>query len=78
MLRCVALVTTDVPEESMTSIITVTKITLMIEVIHSYEMSFITRVAQRNIQEDGILHSHRRERPQILHSNNLLGSVAET
>jgi hypothetical protein len=36
-----------------------------------YELDFY-------IREDDILHSHRREKPQILHSINWLGSVAET
>jgi hypothetical protein len=31
-----------------------------------------------NIPEDGILHRRRREKPQILHSINRLGSLAET
>jgi hypothetical protein len=36
-----------------------------------YELGFY-------IPEDGIAHSHRREKPQILHSINRLSSVAET
>jgi hypothetical protein len=36
-----------------------------------YELGFY-------IPEDDILHSHRREDPQMLHSINRLGSVAET
>jgi hypothetical protein len=35
--------------------------TLMIEAIHSSKMSVHTRAKQRNIPEDGILHSHSRE-----------------
>jgi hypothetical protein len=35
--------------------------TLMMEAIHSSETSICTRATQRGIQEDGILHSHRRE-----------------
>jgi hypothetical protein len=34
---------------------------LMIEAIRSSETSAITRPKKRNIPEDGILHSHRRE-----------------
>jgi hypothetical protein len=36
-------------------------ITLMVEALRSFETSGLTRVTRRNIQEDGILHSHRRE-----------------
>jgi hypothetical protein len=36
-------------------------ISLMMEAICSSEMSVLTRVILNNIQEDGILHSHRRE-----------------
>jgi hypothetical protein len=32
----------------------------MMEAIHSFEMSVLTRAARRHIPEDGILHSHRR------------------
>jgi hypothetical protein len=106
MLRLVALVRTDVPEERITSIIRVTGIgelgktlaetsnrstllrntanvvpspvfrflltanfvpsspilvILMMEAIRSSETSVLTRVTRRNIPEDGILYSHRRE-----------------
>jgi hypothetical protein len=38
-----------------------TVIALVMEAIRSLVVSVLTRATRRNIQEDGILHSHRRE-----------------
>jgi hypothetical protein len=64
MLRLVALVGTDVSEEGSASIIRVARIGevfLMMEALHSSETPVLTRATRRNIPEEDILHSHRRE-----------------
>jgi hypothetical protein len=66
MLRRVALVRTDVPEECSASIVNVTRIgelgtTSAVTSNRRKLRRNITRTKWRNIQEDDILHSHRRE-----------------
>jgi hypothetical protein len=81
----VALVRTDVSEERIASIIRVTRIgelgtTLPVTSNRStlrYTVDGGARATRRNIIEDDILQSPL-YKPQILHSINRLGSVAET
>jgi hypothetical protein len=82
MLRCAALVSSDVSEELSATIIRVTIIyelgttllvtanvvsssqilvTLIMQALSSSKTSFLTRAIRRNISEDSIRHSHRRE-----------------
>jgi hypothetical protein len=58
MLRRVALVRTDVSEEPSASFIRVTRMKVA---LGSAETTVLTRATRRNIPEDIILHSHRRE-----------------
>jgi hypothetical protein len=62
MLRRVVLVRTDVSEERSANVHSSPILfTLTIEALRSSETSVLTISTQRNIPEDGMLHSHRRE-----------------
>jgi hypothetical protein len=73
MLRRVAFVTTDVPEELSASVIRVTRI-LVYRILSSTETSVLTRATRRNIPEDGILRSHRRANLKV-HNSEKKGHV---
>jgi hypothetical protein len=60
MLRRVALVRTDVSDKNRWTSSQIF-VTLMKEALSSFETSVLTRTTRRNIPEDTILHSHRRE-----------------
>jgi hypothetical protein len=55
-----------------------TLVALMMDGICYSESPVVKTATGRNIPEDDILHSHRCEKPQILHSTNRLDIVMET
>jgi hypothetical protein len=68
MLRRMALVRTDVSEERIASII---KLLVTANVVPSSPI-LVTSVTRRNIPEDGILHSQRRDNPKSYLGNSVV------
>jgi DNA-binding TFAR19-related protein (PDSD5 family) len=64
MLRRVVLVRTDVSEESSASIIKVIRIGDLATTLSAISI----RSTLHNIAKDGIIHSHRLQKPEILHN----------
>jgi hypothetical protein len=73
MLRRVTLVRIDVSEElgalALAFLSSPILVTLMMETLSSPETPIITRATRRNIPEDAILHSHRREHLKSYNTN---------